>query len=326
MAKKQNTIPPVPEEFRRQYISEYACFPISWSKRVAGLPDDVAGRLLKAVLEHCECGKTTPPAGVDAFAFGLVLDKVDEYQEKGLEFAWKKKYLGQIGAQGRWKEGEQKQTRAEYTDGCGRMRTDTDGCHTITSTPIPTSTLKDKTNLQPAREVSRELVGLEGLVNSFLGWDYDNDLSAYLTPEEEERLTEGPGNYDNRYTALFVRSEYFNAGDDYAHKAEKMMQFVDALNNAIYAREEAERSKKEGAERAASLATYPHGQKPGSLEELQAFCKDIGHPEFAAALFWSEMEFHGWEIQEKNGSWRPVKDWQNFVKYRIKMEADKSGE
>ena len=150
MAKRNNSIPQVPEEFRQQYKSEYACLPIKWRERFAPLPDEVAGRILKAVLEHCVTGSTNPPEGVDAFAFGFILDEVDAYQEKGLQFAWARYHKAQNASRTRWKGGEDAQESS-------RMHKDAQESHISISTSIPTSTSisKENTNTNNAREKSR---------------------------------------------------------------------------------------------------------------------------------------------------------------------------
>ncbi len=150
MTKRNNSIPQVPEEFRQQYKSEYACLPIKWRERFAPLPDEVAGRILKAVLEHCVTGSTNPPEGVDAFAFGFILDEVDAYQEKGLQFAWARYHKAQNASRTRWKGGEDAQESS-------RMHKDAQESHISISTSIPTSTSisKENTNTNNAREESR---------------------------------------------------------------------------------------------------------------------------------------------------------------------------
>lgn len=256
MGKKQNFVPEVSEEFRQQYQSEYACFPISWGKRVAALSDEVAGRLLKAVLEHCETGRTEPPEGMDSFAFGLVLDKVDEYGQKGLEFAWARAYKAQNAAQSRWGAGKDGEGRQEDAQGCSSIPKHSQECHNIISTSISTSTptLKENTNTNQAREKSREGVG------SGEGFDSSS---------------------------------------------------LDALKNQL-------------KEKAAALQGYSRGQKPGSLEELQKFCGDLGFPGFGSSSLWSEMEFAGWEVEEKGQS-RAIKSWQNFVIHRIAVKYIEEG-
>lgn len=157
MAKRNNSIPQVPEEFRQQYKSEYACLPIKWRERFAPLPDEVAGRILKAVLEHCVTGSTNPPEGVDAFAFGFILDEVDAYQEKGLQFAWARAYKAQNAAQSRWAAGKDGEGRQEDAQGYSSIPKHSQECHNIISTSISTSTptLKENTNTNNAREESR---------------------------------------------------------------------------------------------------------------------------------------------------------------------------
>ncbi len=248
MAKRNNSIPQVPEEFRQQYKSEYACLPIKWRERFAPLPDEVAGRILKAVLEHCVTGSTNPPEGVDAFAFGFILDEVDAYQEKGLQFAWARAYKAQNAAQSRWAAGKDGEGRQEDAQGCSSIPKHSQECHNIISTSISTSTptLKENTNTNNAREESRG----DGGEGGSLG--------------------------------------------------------VEEIKKALKAK-------------AAALPGFSHGQKPRSKEELKEFCRALGHPDFTALLFWDEMEFHGWEIQE-GGEWRPVKNWQNLIIHTIATE------
>lgn len=105
MAKKTSTpTPPVPDEFRRQYQSKFAPIPCDPnSKRgIERLSDEAAGRLLKAILEHTVTGSTTPPQGMDAFAFDMFLSKIDEFLEYGLENSWKRQYRARSGARERW--------------------------------------------------------------------------------------------------------------------------------------------------------------------------------------------------------------------------------
>ena len=310
MAKKIN-IPEPPAEFREQYTPGYACFPLKWRERIATLPDAVAGRLFVAVLEHCECGRTTPPEGLDAFSFGFILDAVDEYQERGLQSEWKKKYLAQLAARGRWDSKEEGQGDA---DGCRRMQTDADKCHnnTITSTSTPTSTITStptmKNNPTNTNAQARG-VGLEG---------GEVVLSDYLTPDEEESLFEGAGNYEEGFLERFVLSAYYDRADTLQEKSRKAFQFRNEYNAIIDAEREKADKEREEAERAARLSAYTKGQKPKDFAELEQFCKDMGRPDFDAAALMDEMEYLDWMIEDKKtGVLRPVKNWQNFVIYRL---------
>lgn len=62
-------------------------------------------------------------------------------------------------------------------------------------------------------------------------------------------------------------------------------------------------------------------QQPSSKEEYDSFCESIGYDKIEANFLWRDMEFHGWEIQQKNGTWREVKNWKKFVKYRAEQYA-----
>lgn len=185
MAKKI-IIPEPPAEFREQYAPGYACFPLKWRERIATLPDEVAGRLLVAVLEHCECGRTTPPEGLDAFSFGFILDAVDEYQERGLQSEWKKKYLAQLAARERWNDkGEGAEMRTD-ADGCGRVRTNAAKCHNINNTS--TSNLESTLNSNPTKTVQdAQARGLAGSVWGPLSGSVD-EIKAILK-ERAKQLT-----------------------------------------------------------------------------------------------------------------------------------------
>ena len=90
-------------------------------------------------------------------------------------------------------------------------------------------------------------------------------------------------------------------------------------NEAAEDAKSVEEIKAELKAKARTLSGYSNGQRPRDLEELQSFCKDLGCPDFPAVLLWSEMEFHGWEIQDGD-AWRPVKSWKGFVIHRIAVE------
>lgn len=310
MAKKQSFVPEVPEEFRQQYQSEYACFPISWRKRVDGLPDEVAGRLLKAVLMHCEQGSCVPPDGLDAFAFGLVLDKVDEYQERGLEFAWSRAFKAKNAAKSRW-GGKEEQGQQANAQECPSIPENAQECHNNISIPISISTSipNNTTNTKPTREESRGVAGEDG---------GEVVLSDYLTEDEEDRLFYA-ANYDSNMLEAFVLSDYFNHADNLETKEKRLLQFIEDATSRAFAEEEKERKAKEEAERAARLAAYKPCQRPKSLEELETFCSDIGHPEFSAYQLWCEMERKDWmTFDSKIGDHRPIDNWHAFVQYRIK--------
>lgn len=327
MAKKI-IIPEPPAEFREQYAPGYACFPLKWRERIATLPDEVAGRLLVAVLEHCECGRTTPPEGLDAFSFGFILDAVDEYQERGLQSEWKKKYLAQLAARERWNDkGEGAEMRTD-ADGCGRKQTNAAKCHNINNTS--TSNLESTLNSNPTKTVQDAQA--RGMVGNGGEWPEVN-LSDYLTPEEEERLFEGAANYETGFLERFVLSSYYCREDSLYQKTEKALKFRDEEHARYYAEKEAAEKEREAAEdaksvkeikeelkaKARTLSGYSNGQRPRDLEELQNFCKDLGCPDFPAVLLWSEMEFHGWEIHEGD-TWRAVKSWKGLVIHRIAVE------
>lgn len=327
MAKKI-MIPEPPAEFREQYAPGYACFPLKWRERIATLPDEVAGRLLVAVLEHCECGRTTPPEGLDAFSFGFILDAVDEYQERGLQSEWKKKYLAQLAARERWNDkGEGAEMRTD-ADGCGRKQTNAAKCHNINNTS--TSNLESTLNSNPTKTVQDAQA--RGMVGEGGEWPEVN-LSDYLTPEEEERLFEGAANYETGFLERFVLSSYYCREDSLYQKTEKALKFRDEENRRANAEKEAAEKEREAAEgaksveeikealkaKARTLSGYSNGQRPRDLEELQSFCKDLGCPDFPAVLLWSEMEFHGWEIHEGD-TWRAVKSWKGLVIHRIAVE------
>ena len=62
-------------------------------------------------------------------------------------------------------------------------------------------------------------------------------------------------------------------------------------------------------------------QHPESKAEYDLFCQNIGYDSIEADFLWREMKRSGWEIQQKNGTWREVKNWKNFVKYRAEQYA-----
>lgn len=183
MAKGKISIPPVSDEFRRTYQSEYACIPIEWEQRISILPDETAGGLLKAILRHCKSGSTTPPEGMDAFAFGLILDRIDEYQEKGLEFAWRRAYIAGYASEQRWSKAGNKEGAQDNAQESSRMHKDAQESHnnisTPTSTLTPTPTFeKENTNTNLSREKTRDNGGEVG--SSFSGDSRVPELKQYF--------------------------------------------------------------------------------------------------------------------------------------------------
>ncbi len=133
MARKNNTpAPPVPDSFRENYRSEYAPIPCrpSFKRGIDRLPDDVAGRLLKAILEHSTSGGAATPAGMDEFAFDMLISKVDEFLMDGMERKWRNERRAKAGAAGRWGEtpGEAADDNAQA---CLSMHKDAQACLSI---------------------------------------------------------------------------------------------------------------------------------------------------------------------------------------------------
>ncbi|MBR5043321.1 MAG: hypothetical protein IKX67_08805 [Bacteroidales bacterium] len=322
MAKKTSTpTPPVPDEFRRQYQSKFAPIPCepNYKRGIERLSDEAAGRLLKAILEHTVTGSTTPPQGMDAFAFDMFLSKVDEFLEYGLENSWKRQYRAHYGASERWnREPEIPQENALASHSMLKNAN-----NNINNN----ANVNDNDNTNTNRNAQAR-----GMVGNGGEWPEVN-LSDYLTPEEEERLFEGAANYETGFLERFVLSSYYCREDSLYQKTEKALKFRDEENARYYAEKEAAEKEREAAEdaksveeikaelkaKARTLSGYSNGQRPRDLEELQSFCKDLGCPDFPAVLLWSEMEFHGWEIHEGD-TWRAVKSWKGLVIHRIAVE------
>ena len=321
MAKKTSTpTPPVPDEFRRQYQSKFAPIPCepNYKRGIERLSDEAAGRLLKAILEHTVTGSTTPPQGMDAFAFDMFLSKVDEFLEYGLENSWKRQYRARSGARERWNR-EPEKPRENALASKGVLK---DANNNINNNV----NVNDNDNTNTNRNAQAR-----GMVGNGGEWPEVN-LSDYLTPEEEERLFEGAANYETGFLERFVLSSYYCREDSLYQKTEKALKVRDEENARYYAEKEAAEKEREAAEdakifeeikaelkaKARTLSGYSNGQRPRDLEELQSFCKDLGCPDFPAVLLWSEMEFHGWEIYEEDTcTWRAVKSWKGLVIYRI---------
>ncbi len=293
MAKKIN-IPEPPAEFREQYAPGYACFPLKWRERIATLPDAVAGRLLVAVLEHCECGRTTPPEGLDAFSFGFILDAVDEYQERGLQSEWKKKYLAQLAARGRWDSKEEGQGDA---DGCRRMQTDADKCHNNTITSTSTFTLKNN----PTNTNAQARGKIEGRI--------DISLSDYLTEEEEVRLCDAmffAGGLFDEVLEKWVLSDSFNRADSLEEKERKLMQFKGELDAQFNAEIEAAERERQEAEREARLTNYSKISAATLTAQILAdYCEDMGYN------IDTESVYQSIKTKELQGG---VRDWRAYVK------------
>ena len=251
MAKKTSTpTPPVPDEFRRQYQSKFAPIPCepNFKRGIERLSDEVAGRLLKAVLEHAVTGSTTSPQGMDAFAFDMLLSKVDEFLEYGLENSWKRQYRAHYGARERW-------------------------------------------NREP--EIPQE----NTLVSQSMLKDANNNINDNANVNDNDNTnTNTNRNAQARGLAGGVWGPLSGSVDE-----------IKAILK----------------ERAKQLTGYSNGQRPRDLKELQSFCKDLGCPDSPAVLLWSEMEFHGWEIQDGE-AWRPIKSWQGFVIHRIATEINEA--
>lgn len=322
MAKKTSTpTPPVPDEFRRQYQSKFAPIPCepNYKRGIERLSDEAAGRLLKAILEHTVTGSTTPPQGMDAFAFDMFLSKVDEFLEYGLENSWKRQYRARSGARERWNR-EPEKPRENALASKSMLK---DANNNINNNV----NVNDNDNTNTNRNAQAR-----GMVGNGGEWPEVN-LSDYLTPEEEERLFEGAANYETGFLERFVLSSYYCREDSLYQKTEKALKFRDEENARYYAEKEAAEKEREAAEdaksveeikaelkaKARTLSGYSNGQRPRDLEELQSFCKDLGCPDFPAVLLWSEMEFHAWEIHEGD-TWRAVKSWKGLVIHRIAVE------
>jgi len=310
MAKKISTpAPPVPDEFRRQYQSKFAPIPCepNFKRGIDRLPDEVAGRLLKAVLQHTVSGSTEPPQGMDAFAFDMLLSKVDEFLEYGLENSWKRQYRARSGSESRWRKEGAGEPEEPRENALAYQSIQKHANNNINNNANNNDNENENTKAKPYAQ-ARGTVG-EGR---------EIDLSEYLTGEEEERLFEGVGNFTTGLLERFVLSDYFRKSDALTEKEKKLAQFVEDENRRAEAEaEEAERKRKE-AERVARLAAYSPCQKPRDFAELRQFCQDTGHEDFDAAGFWDEMEYYGWKIKDKKtGNYRPLVDWRKFVQYRI---------
>ena len=66
-------------------------------------------------------------------------------------------------------------------------------------------------------------------------------------------------------------------------------------------------------------------EKPSSYSEFEEFCIEHVVAGFEYEELWEEMEDCDWKIQDKNSrELRPLKNWRNFVKYRIEKFAEEN--
>lgn len=242
MAKKTSTpAPPIPAEFREQYESKFAPFPCepNYKRGIDRLPDDVAGRLLKAILEHTVTGSTVPPEGMDIFAFDMLLAKVDEYLEHGLESKWKAHFRAHSGAAGTWgkrdAEGPE-DAKARLSKHKHTNNNDNDNAN-------------DNVNANDNQEHDAQARG-----------GIDISLADYLTDAEEERLVEAiffAGGLMEGVLEKWVLSDSFRRADSLEEKERKLMQFKADLEAQGYAEREAAEIARKEEEKAARLAKYP---------------------------------------------------------------------
>ncbi len=133
MAEKNNaSITPMPDPPRENLQSKFAPVPCepSFKRGVDRLPDDVAGRLLKSILEHTVSGCTTAPDGMDEFAFDMFISKVDEFLGYELERKHRYERRAKKAAAGRW-GGEHTEDADENTQECLSMHKHTQECLSI---------------------------------------------------------------------------------------------------------------------------------------------------------------------------------------------------
>ncbi len=188
----------------------------------------------------------------------------------------------------------------------------------------------------------------------FEGWaeklEKEVNLSDYLTEQEDYELMKingGYGGYMAGAVESFVTSADFDKEDPLETKRWKLIEYKKKYNSfldekkAEFGTKEKNTPGKERTEqeyektpsdakdekelraflknKAATLDGYADGQKPRSYEELKNFCDALGAADFSPLLLWRDMEFHGWEIKEKE-NWRAIKSWKGYVIYRIAAE------
>lgn len=176
------------------------------------------------------------------------------------------------------------------------------------------------------------------------------NLSDYLTEQEDYELMKingGYGGYMAGAVESFVTSADFNREDSLETKRQKLIEYKNKYNSFLDEKQVAFGTKAGNAigkkkteqeyekiasvakdekelraflkNKASTLDGYADGQKPRSYEELKNFCDDLGATDFSSLLLWRDMEFHGWEIREKE-NWRAIKSWKGYVIYRIAAE------
>lgn len=295
MAKKTSTqAPPVPDDFREQYESKFAPIPCepNYKRGIDRLPDAVAGRLLKAIMEHTITGNTEPPEGMDPFAFDMLLAKVDEYLEHGLESKWKAHFRAQSGAAGTWGKRDAEEP--------GNAKASISTHKRINNNDNDNSNDNDNENENPNPNAQAR-GKIEGRI--------DFSLSDYLTEEEEARLCDvmffAGGIFDG-VLEKWVLSDSFNRADSLEEKERKLMQFKGELDAQFNAEMEvAERARQE-AEREARLTNYSKISAATLTAQILAdYCEDMGYNIDAESVYQSI------KTKELQGG---VRDWRAYVK------------
>lgn len=270
MAKRISTpAPPVPDEFRREYQSKFAPIPCepNFKRGIERLPDEVAGRLLKAILEHTVSGSTEPPQDMDAFAFDMLLSKVDEFLEYGLENSWKRQYRARSGSESRWgkEAGAEPESPRKNALACQSKPKHANNNVNVNDNVNANKNINSNPCAQARREESKGMTV---------------ELRRYLSDAEEDGLVEvlalAGGLFDG-VLEKWVLSDTFNAADTLEEKGRKLLQFKADLEAQAEAEAEAAELTHAEEEKEARLAKYPRVSAAAlTAQQLAQYFEDTG--------------------------------------------------